>query len=48
MNNGQVQALTLTLRLAATIDSYSTSLKAKRKAAVRTDWLTLGAIPVPY
>lgn len=30
---------------AATVHSYKTSLKAKRKAAVRTLWLTFGTIP---
>ncbi len=35
----------LTLRRAATVMSYRTSLNAKRKAAVKTLWLTLGPIP---
>lgn len=35
----------LDFRLAATVMSYKTSLKAKRKAAVKTLWLTLGVIP---
>src|SRR6266480_3587729 len=33
------------VRLALTVTSYSTSLNAKRKAAVSTLWVTFGPIP---
>jgi len=43
---GKIYALiALALRRAAMVMSYKTSLNAKRNAAVRTLWLTLGAIP---